>query len=212
MRIGILGAGHTGEALGRGLIQAGHVCFISSREPEHSRHLEWMEETGAKGHVGTFNQAAQYGELVILALPWAGMKDVLDTLDPEHLNNKTVIDISNAVHFDRGPKLIHNDTSAGESVQSWLPASRVVKTLNTVNAARMVHPQFTEGVPVMFVSGNDTGAKAQTVKLLHELGWSQVIDLGDIWHSRLQESIMLACVISESRLDASGAAFSLLKR
>lgn len=212
MRIGILGAGHTGKALGRGLIQAGHECFISSREPECSRHLEWMEETGTEGQIVTFKQAAQYGELIILALPWSGLKDVLDTIDPEHLNNKTVIDISNAIHFDRGPKLMYNSTSAGECIQSWLPESQVVKTLNTVNAALMAHPRFTEGIPVMFVSGNHTGAKAQTVKLLHELGWSQVIDLGDIWHSRLQESIMLACVISESRLDASGAAFSLLQR
>lgn len=107
---------------------------------------------------------------------------------------------------------MYNNTSAGECIQSWLPESHVVKTLNTVNAALMVHPQFTEGIPVMFVSGNDSGAKAQTGKLLEELGWSQVIDLGDIWHSRLQESIMLACVISESRVDASGTAFSLLRR
>lgn len=64
----------------------------------------------------------------------------------------------------------------------------------------------------MFMSGNNLESKEQVRTLLKDLGWSTVIDLGDISRSRLQESIMLACVISEIQLQSPGAAFALLTR
>jgi len=75
----------------------------------------------------------------------------------------------------------------------------------------MIYPKFREGSPIMFISGNNISSKNQVNSLLKDLGWPLIVDLGDIRQSRLQESIMLACVISENQLQSPGAAFALLR-
>lgn len=212
MNIGILGAGNVGKALGKGLIRAGYRVFISSREPDSLKHSAWKQEVGGSGDVTSFGEAARFGEIIIAALPWSGLKGVLETIDPAHLKDKTVIDVSNAVYWDNGPRLLLEDTSAGAIIQTLLPESHVVKTLNTVSDKLMIHPRFEEGSPLMFMSGNDPSSKDQVRALLTDLGWSTIVDLGDIQQSRLQESIMLACVISEIQLQSPGSAFTLLRR
>jgi predicted dinucleotide-binding enzyme len=212
LNIGIIGAGNVGTVLGKGLARAGHRVLMSSRDPHNAKYRSWKQEVGGNGDMDSFDEAAHFGETVILALPWSCLKDVLDKIDPVRLRNKTVIDVSNAVQFDNGPRLQYDHTSAGELVQSWLPESHVVKALNTVSDKRMVHPNYKEGTPAMFISGNADHAKQQVKTILEDLGWLDIIDLGDIRQSRLQEAVMLACVISEIRLQSTGAAFALLKR
>ncbi|MGO4374626.1 NADPH-dependent F420 reductase [Paenibacillus sp. 2TAB19] len=211
MNIGILGAGNVGKILGKGFVMAGHHVLISSRDPRDPKHYSWQQEVGKSGNIGTFEEATQFGEIMIVALPWLCLKDVLETIDPIHMKNKTVIDVSNAVHFDNGPSLLLYDTSAGEAVQKLLPESHVVKTLNTISDKIMIHPNFKEGSPVMFMSGNNHSSKSRVSALLKDIGWSTIVDLGDIRQSRLQESIMLACVISEIQLQSPGSAFALLR-
>ncbi|OZB90140.1 NADPH-dependent F420 reductase [Paenibacillus sp. XY044] len=210
MKIGILGSRHVGKALGKGLAMSGYSVVVSGREPDHPKHAAWKQEAGDSVKMVSFHEAARFGETIILALPWDGLQDVLETIGPVHLNNKTVIDVSNAVHFDNGPRLLLNGSSTGEIVQQLLPGSYVVKTLNIISDQIMVHPHFDEGSPVMFMSGNDPESKEQVRAILKDLGWSTVVDLGSISQSRLQESIMLACVISEIQLQSPGAAFALL--
>ncbi|GAA3400239.1 NADPH-dependent F420 reductase [Paenibacillus hodogayensis] len=212
MRVGILGAGHVGKMLGKGLALAGYQVRISSREPHNPKHVPWKQEVGESGDITSYDEAAQFGEMMILALPWSCLKDVLETIDPVKLKNKTVIDVSNALYVDKGPRLLLEDTSAGAIVQELLPESHVVKTLNTVSEKVMIHPSFKEGSPIMFMSGNDNPSKDQVRTLLIDLGWSMIVDLGDIGQSRLQESIMLACVISEIQLQAPHSAFALLRQ
>ncbi|MFF2483501.1 NADPH-dependent F420 reductase [Paenibacillus sp. NPDC058071] len=210
MNIGILGAGNVGKILGKGLGMAGHQVVISSRDPLDSNHFSWRQEEGMSVRIASFEEAARFGEVIIVALPWFCLKDVIETIDPAYFKNKTVIDVSNAVHFVNGPRLLLNDTSAGEIVQEMLTDSHVVKTLNTVSDKIMIHPNFNEGSPIMFISGNHTSSKKQVHALLKDIGWSTIVDLGDIRQSRLQESIMLACVISEIQLESPGSAFALL--
>ncbi|WP_423227548.1 NADPH-dependent F420 reductase [Paenibacillus filicis] len=211
MNIGILGAGHVGKVLGVGFVQSGHRVRISSREPHNSKHDSWRQGVGESGDVTSFDEAARYGEIIILALPWSCVKDILETIDPIYLQNKTVIDVSNAVHMDNGPRLLLHDTSAGVIVQTLLPESHVVKTLHTVSDKIMIHPKFKEGTPVMFMCGNNHSSKDQVRALLKDIGWTEVVDLGDIRQSLLQESIMLACLISELQLQSPGSAFALLR-
>jgi len=211
MNIGILGAGNVGKILGKGLIAAGYQVLISSREPHAPKHFTWKQEVGKSGDIASFNEAALFGEIIIVALPWFCLRDVVDTIDPFYLKNKTVIDVSNAVHFDNGPRLQLVDRSAAEIIQQSLPESHVVKTLNTVSDRIMINPKFREGSPIMFISGNNNSSKIQVNSLLKDLGWPLIVDLGDIRQSRLQESIMLACVISENQLQSPGAAFALLR-
>lgn len=211
MNIGILGAGNVGTTLGKGLISAGYDVCISSRISDDPKHLIWKQEVGTSGDITSFQEAALFGELIILALPWYCLKDVIETINPVYFKNKTVIDVSNAVYFDDGPRLQLVDTSAGEVIQQLLPESHVVKTLNTVSDKIMIHPHFKEGSPIMFISGNNPSSKDRVNTLLKDLGWSTIVDLGDIRQSRLQESMMLACVISETQLQSPGSAFALLR-
>ncbi|MFD1953874.1 NADPH-dependent F420 reductase [Paenibacillus thailandensis] len=211
MNIGILGAGNVGKRLGTGFVKSGHRVVISSREPHNSKHVSWRQEAGESGDIASFEEAARFGEIVIAALPWSCLKNVLEAIDPVYLKNKTVIDVSNAVHFDNGPRLLLHDTSAGLIVQKLLPESHVVKTLNTINDKIMIHPNFKEGSPIMFMSGNDNSSKDQVRALLKDIGWTTVVDLGDIRQSLLQESMMLACLISEIQLQSPGSAFALLR-
>ncbi|MCA9610084.1 MAG: NADP oxidoreductase, partial [Myxococcales bacterium] len=82
--------------------------------------------------------------------------------------------------------------SLGEQVQKAFPEARVVKTLNIVSAPVMIAPSAVPGgQPTMFVSGNDAEAKRQVTQLLREqLGWEDVIDLGDITTSRGTEMLL----------------------
>ncbi|NQX58003.1 NADPH-dependent F420 reductase [Paenibacillus qinlingensis] len=211
MNIGIIGAGNVGKILGEGFVKSGHRVVISSREPHNLKHVSWKQEVGESGDITSFEEAARFGEIIIVALPWSCLKDVLTSINPVYLTNKTVIDVSNAIHFDNGPRLLLPDTSAGVTVQKLLPESHVVKTLNTISDKIMIHPNFKEGSPIMFMCGNDNSSKDQVRALLNDIGWTTLVDLGDIRQSILQESIMIACVISEIQLQSPGSAFALLK-
>src|SRR5690606_24440419 len=100
----------------------------------------------------------------------------------ESLSSKVLVDITNPLDFSKGmpPSLsVSNTDSLGEQIQRAFPKTRVVKTLNTVNAHLMVDPgQLADGDHTMFVAGNDAAAKAEVTRLLKEgFGWKDVIDL-----------------------------------
>ncbi len=81
---------------------------------------------------------------------------------------------------------VSNTDSLGEQIQRALPKTKVVKTLNTVNASLMVNPgQLASADHTMFVAGNDAAAKTEVTKILKEwFGWKDVVDLGDVSMSR----------------------------
>lgn len=104
------------------------------------------------------------------------------------LADKILIDISNPLDFSKGmpPSLsVANTDSLGEQIQRALPRTKVVKTLNTMTAPLMVEPHLVAGGDhTMMSCGNDADAKAAVTKLLAQLGWRDVIDLGDITNAR----------------------------
>src|SRR5262249_54979894 len=109
---------------------------------------------------------------------------------------KVLIDVSNALDASQGfpPRVaIGSDDSVGERIQQAYPEARVVKALNTVNMQVMVDPGSVPGDHVLFVAGNDDGAKAQVVELLGSLGWpaDRVVDLGDISGARAMEQYLV---------------------
>jgi len=124
----------------------------------------------------------------------AGSLDALRSAGASALRGKVLIDIANPLDFSKGmpPTLfVSNDDSLGETIQRTFPEAKVVKALNTVNANVMVNPGRVPGDHDVFVSGNDTGAKAQVIRLLKdEFGWKSVIDLGDITTARGTESYL----------------------
>lgn len=211
MNIGIIGAGKVGKTLAKGLSGAGHSVLISTRDTEIESLIAWNGEMGNPCTTGIFTDAAHFGEMIILAINWSGVEPLLEELRPA-LQHKIVIDLSNAVKFGHPPRLLLEHGSAGERVQQWLPESQVVKTLNVVGASNMVNPSFDSGTPTMLMAGNNADAKAIVMPVLHDLGWKDVIDLGDISQSRLLESLMMTLLICEMQLQNFEAVFALLRK
>jgi hypothetical protein len=206
MRIGILGTGSVGRTFAGKLLGLGHEVWIGTRDVAALMGRE-IAATGRgepfaawharnpKMKVGTFAEAAGQGEILVNATLGSGSLAALGLAGEKNLAGKILIDISNPLDFSRGMPpslLICNTDSLGEQIQRAFPSSRVVKTLNTMNAKVMVEPGLVAGGDhTVFVSGNDADAKKQVVDILtHWLGWKQVVDLGDITTARGTEMIL----------------------
>ena len=202
MRIGILGGGSVGQALGAGLAKAGHEVVLGIREVtpgtlarprNQARTLaEWQEETGAR--VVTIEEAAWRGEAVVNATSGAGSLEALRIAGARTLAGKVLIDVANPLDFSRGmpPFLMaeySGPTSLGERIQAEFPEARVVKCFNTVTAAVMVDPRLVPQEHDLFLCGNDEVAKAMVRRLAQGFGWSRFVDLGDIAGARAQEML-----------------------
>lgn len=154
---------------------------------------EWLAQH-SKVELGTFAQAASFGELLVNATWGAAALAALAAAGVENLGDKVLIDISNPLDFSKGmpPSLtVGNTDSLGEQLQRAYPRVKVVKTLNTMNAYLMVGPkQLADGAHTVFVSGDDAAAKQTVTKLLESFGWRDIFDLGDITTARGTEMIL----------------------
>jgi 8-hydroxy-5-deazaflavin:NADPH oxidoreductase len=189
MRIGVLGTGIVGKTIGGKLVELGHEVRIGSRSAGGDAATEWVAEAGDGASEGTFADAAAFGEVVFNCTPGMHAAEALGAAGAENLAGKTVVDVSNALDFSGGrpPTLgIVNTTSVGEELQKAFPDARIVKSLNTMNAGIMVDPGAVPGDHVVFVCGDDEGAKDEARALLGEFGWpaERIVDVGGIIGAR----------------------------
>lgn len=190
MKIAVLGTGMVGQAIANKLVALGHDVKMGARSATNEKAATWQSQTASdRASVGTFADAAAFGELVFNCTSGAASLDALGAAGAANLRGKVLVDIANPLDFSKGmpPTLsILNEDSLGERIQRAFPEVRVVKTLNTVNAELMVNPgRLGGGAHTMFLAGNDAGAKAQVRGLLVEgFGWRDIVDLGDITMSR----------------------------
>lgn len=214
MKIGILGTGVVGNALGKGLVALGHEVRMGSREAANAKLRAWVEETGRGASGGTFEDAAAFGEVILLATLWSGTQNALRLAGERNLAGKVLLDATNPLIFrEQGPPVLavgHAD-SGGEQVQRWVPSARVVKVFNIVGNAHMVNPDFPGGPPDMFLCGNDAEAKRTATDLCTALGWP-VIDIGGIEGSRLLEPMCILWVEYGIRTGSWNHAFKLLRK
>ena len=195
MKVGILGSGDVGKALGKGFISRGHDVRIGSREP--SKLDAWVKENGAKASTGTFEEAAKFGELIVFATLGHAVENVIELAGADSFDGKIVIDATNPLKNEPNklPELYvgHTD-SLGEQIQRWLPKAKVVKAFNTVGNAYMIDPKFSGGPPDMFIGGDDKAAKEKVSAICKDFGWG-VVDLGGISASRYLEPMCIAWVL-----------------
>jgi predicted dinucleotide-binding enzyme len=195
MKIGVLGTGMVGETIGAKLVARGHEVKLGSRSATNEKALAWAGKAGKGASVGTFADAAAFGELVFLCTKGEATVDVARGV-AEQLGGKPVIDVTNPLDFTRGfpPTLFVSDTdSLGEQVQRAAPRARVVKALNTMNCELMVDPSLVKGDHSAFVSGDDAQAKAAVKRLLTEaFGWKaeNLVDVGDLSTARGTEALL----------------------
>ncbi len=191
MKVGVIGSGMVGQTIAAKLAALGHEVVIGTRDP--SKLTEWLA-ANPNGQAASNAEAAAHGELIVNATNGAGSVEALTLAGADNLAGKVLLDISNPLDFSKGmpPTLfIKDDDSLGELIQRTFPSALVVKTLNTMNANVMVDPSLVaDGDHTVFVSGNDTGAKAAVTSLLQSFGWRDILDLGDLSTARGTEMIL----------------------
>lgn len=174
MKIGIIGAGHIGQALAKKLTNAGYPVVISnSRGIESLQPL--VKELGTLATAGT-NEDVSNADVVILAVRWEHIADVLNTVK-EQLKGKIVVDASNYSNDPSYPRLKRPATSV---VAEQIPDSKVVKAFNTLYSKWLdADPTVDNGKRVSFISGDYPSAKETIGEIIAKLGF-KVVDLGNL--------------------------------
>jgi predicted dinucleotide-binding enzyme len=211
VKVGVLGSGDVGRVLAGGFLKLGHPVRIGSRTPE--KLSEWAAGAGEGASAGTFAEAAQFGDIIVLATHGMAAQNAIEMAGADSFDGKVVIDATNPLEFSSGaPQLaIGFNDSLGERVQRWLPKARVVKAFNIVGNPYMIDPQLPSGPPTMFIGGNDADAKKLVTQICEHWGW-EVADLGGIEASRYLEPMCMAWVLYGVRTGKWDHAFKMLHK
>jgi len=213
MKIGILGTGEVGKAIGNGFIALGHEVLMGAREAGNPKAIEWADGTGGASTAGTFEEAARFGELVVLATLGLAGEEALRLAGHENLAGKILWDATNPLDFSKGmpPALVGGlGSSAGEKHQRAVPAAKVLKVFNTVGNALMFQPKLAHEIrPDMFICGDDAAAKQKTAELLADFGW-ETIDVGAISAAHYLEAMCLVWVLAAAKSGKWMQAFKLV--
>lgn len=217
MKIGVLGTGNVGQTLGAGFVNRSHQVMIGSRDPKSEKVQAWLGQTDRGSSAGTFAEAADFGDVIVLAIGWPNVKHAIELARSERFAGKVVLDATNPLRFEaegQPPVLAMGHTdSAGEQIQRWLPEAKVVKAFNIVGSMHMVEPEFPDGKPTMFICGDDTRAKHVAGELIETLGWPSAVDLGGIVNARYLESMAMVWIIHMINQGFDGNhAFKLLRK
>jgi predicted dinucleotide-binding enzyme len=211
-KVAIFGSGAVGDALANGFLKHGHAVMRATRDP--AKLQAWKASASGEAAIGTYEQAAKWGDVVVLAVKGLVAEDVLDQAGIANLAGKIVIDTTNPIGAeppDGG--VIRYFTGANDSLMERLqrkaPGARFVKAFNSVGSAFMVNPSF-EATPTMFICGDDAAAKQDVTTILSKFGW-ETYDCGGVQAARPIESLaVLWCIPGFLRNDWTHA-FKMLK-
>jgi 8-hydroxy-5-deazaflavin:NADPH oxidoreductase len=207
MKIAILGTGMVGQTVATALAAKGHEIIVGTRDPVKSKAAAEPNKYGMPGfgtwhqanqgiRVGTFAEAAAFGEVVFNASNGGTTLETLGLAGRDNLAAKVLVDLSNDLDFSKGmpPTLAVRDEAGaglGERIQAAFPNVRVVKALSTMSAFVMVNPAIVAGgESTVFLSGDDAAAKTVVHGILQSLGWTDILDLGGIATSRGVEMLL----------------------
>lgn len=195
-KVGIMGSGIVGLTLGRAFLIEGYDVMLGTRDPGKDQVVKWKNDNPT-GQAGTFEEAAQFGEILVLATGGTVVQAVLRLAGYDNFRNKVVIDVTNPIDTTSPPVngVLKYFTGANESlmqrIQQILPEARLVKAFNSVGNAVMYKPRFKEGRPTMFICGNDEGAKKTVTGILEAFGW----EVGDMGKAEAAGCIEQLCVL-----------------
>jgi len=213
MKVGVIGSGAVGEKLANGFLSYGYQVMRGSRTPEKLQ--DWKVKAGPHANTGTFNQTAQFGDLVVLSVKGLAAEHALDMIEPAHLKGKTVIDTTNPI-ADEPPKngvlsfFTNMNYSLMEKLQEKMPEANFVKAFSCVGNEFMVRPHFHGGKPSMFICGNVNQAKRQVSEILMQFGW-EVEDMGFCEAARAIEPLCMLWCIPGLLTNSWSHAFKLLR-
>ncbi len=210
MKIGTIGTGNMGRALGVALARMGHQVKFGSREPAKAQAL--ADQAGGAASGGSYADAARFGDVVILATPWAGTRAAIEQAGT--LGGKVLLDVTNPLAPDFGSLVVGHTTSGGEEVAKWAAGAKVVKAFNAVASMTIdAAPNFAyPETPSIFYAGDDERAKKTVAQLIAELGFDPV-DTGPLRSARYLEAMaMLWVFMAYGMQRGTDSAFRLMRK
>ena len=185
--VAIIGTGDMGDSLGPRFAELGYAVVFGSRYPDGEKAQGVAHLTGSGARVTTQRDAAQAGEIVILAVPWPAMETVAQNLGS--LDGKIVIDISMPVETgDDGYLVSLVETSSAEMIQQWNPGARVVKAFATLGSYVVDDPGVVGGPVSVPIASDDREAKERVANIIAAMGLDP-LDAGPLRMAREIEAL-----------------------
>ncbi len=210
MKIGIIGAGRVGGTLGKAWARLGHEVMFGVRDPGSEKVQGLLKEAGPAARAGSIAEAAAFGEVVVLAVPWAAAQDAARAAGD--LRGKILIDVTNTLTRKVPALALGPETSSAEEIARRAVGAKVVKAFNTIGAVTMANPKYGTLRADTYICGDDEAAKATVTGLAKELGFD-VVDVGPLTSARLVEALTgLWAVLAFDRGLGPSIAFKLLRR
>ncbi|MBK7817373.1 MAG: NAD(P)-binding domain-containing protein [Sphingobacteriaceae bacterium] len=212
-KIGIIGSGVVAKVLATGFLQHGYSVMLGTRDV--SKLTDWLQKNPA-GKVGSFSDAAAFGEIIVLAVKGSVAKDALKLCGETNLKNKTIIDTTNPIG-DAPPEngvikyFTDSNNSLLEILQNEVKDAHFVKAFNSVGSAFMVDPDFGGTKPSMFICGNNDHAKTEVKTILDKFGW-ETEDMGKAISARSVEQLCILWCLPGFLTNQWSHAFKLLKK
>jgi 8-hydroxy-5-deazaflavin:NADPH oxidoreductase len=173
IKIGVIGSGNVGSALGRVWANAGHQVMFASRNLEHDKQL--AAAIGANAHAGTPAEAAAFGDVLLFAVPYGALPDLGKALAGS-IKGKVIIDACNPFPQRDGEIATRaREQGAGVVSAELLPGARIVRAFNAIGAARMGQVHEEPGKVGMPIAGDDKAAIEVASRLVREIGFEPVL-------------------------------------
>lgn len=210
-KIGIIGSGQVAQVLAKGFLKHGYDVMIGSRD---TAKLQDFYSKNPSVKLGSFEAAAQFGDLNVLAVKGTAAETLVESL-ATHLSGKTILDTTNPI----APVPAENgvlkyfttlDDSLMERIQKIAPEAHFVKAFSCAGNAVMVNPVFPEGNASMFICGNSDSAKKEASGVINLLGWD-VVDMGKVEAARAIEPLCILWCIPGFLNNQWTHAFKLVK-
>jgi len=174
LKIGIIGTGEIGGTLARLWVAAGHEVLVSSRHPDRLKPL--AASLGPRARVGTPRDAAVFGEVVVVSVPYGALPQVGRDLKAE-LAGKIVLDTCNPYPSRDGEMAVEaRKVSTGVADPQFLPGVRLVRAFNAINSGDLSGEAHRKGEPIAIpLAGDDAEALATAERLVRDAGFAPVV-------------------------------------
>jgi 8-hydroxy-5-deazaflavin:NADPH oxidoreductase len=177
LKIGMIGAGREGSALGALFVKAGHPVMFSSRNPENLKSL--AAGLGPLAQAGTVEEAVAFGDVVVIVIPYAAMEQIGKSHASALATKVLVMDVSNPIARRDGEDFVKSvgaQGGPGLATAKFLPGARIVRAFNAIGAGKLAELSQRAGdrvgVPIV---GDDPKAIAVADSLIREIGFEPVL-------------------------------------
>jgi 8-hydroxy-5-deazaflavin:NADPH oxidoreductase len=177
LKIGSVGAGRMGGALGALFVEAGHPTMFSSRHPENLKDL--VARLGPLAQAGTVEQAIAFGDVVVMVVPYTALEEIGKTHGRALASKPLVLDICNPIARRDGDALVkwvNEQGGAGLASAKLLPGAHIVRAFNAISYRKVGDDAHRAGGPVgVPIAGDDPKAIALAEQIIRGMGFEPVL-------------------------------------